>query len=423
MFLKELRLKNFKCHENLTFRFDCDDRKQPIRKTTFILGENGTGKSAVLKAIALLTSGSSSLSDVMGDPDSWIRNKKPYCELSAIIVTQKGEERPITLKIQRGHSVAKIMQANKGSLDQIDAAIAKADRNYFVVGYGASRRLNRGGETFFVGSHRMSSPRSKNIQTLFDPDAPLVSLANWAMELEYSRGKTGMAIVKDALNQFLVDNVQFKTTDKKQKTLIFSTPDGDVPLEQLSDGYQNVTAWVGDLMFNITTTFGDYREPLQARGLLLIDEIDLHLHPRWQRLLHNFLQEKLPNFQVIATTHSPLTAQQAGKDELYALKRINKKVELVPFEGSPKKVLLHQLLTSPVFGLPSDESLQVQEAKENVKESQRKKPLSTAGKAKLKKSKAFLAEVPVNVRSNSLLSKSDLRLLQSINTQLKATKK
>lgn len=419
MFLKELELRNVKCHEQLKLSFTCNDKKNPIRKTTFLLGENGTGKSALLKAIALITSGSSSLGDILGTPNDWIRNKKPYCEIKAVITTQKGEERPISLKIQRDHTLAQIIVENRESLERIDGAISNADRNYFVVGYGASRRLNRGGETFFKSSQQFTSPRSSNIQTLFNPDASLVSLANWAMELDYARGKSGLETVKKALNQFLVDGVKFKTINRKEKKMLFTTPDGDLPLEQLSDGYQNVIAWVGDLMYNVTTTFQDYKDPLKARGLLLIDEIDLHLHPKWQRLLHKFLWEKLPNFQVVATTHSPLTAQQAEEGELYALKREAKKVELVPFEGAPSKMLLHQLLMSPVFGLPTDESLRVQKAKEEVREVHLKANPTKAEKAKAEESAKQLATLPVNIRSNSLLSESELQMLKTINAQLK----
>ncbi len=68
---------------------------------------------------------------------------------------------------------------------------------------------------------------------------------------------------------------------------------------------------------------------------------------------------------MVATTHSPLTAQQADRGELFALKRNeNNIVEIVPFNGSPKSLLVNQLLITPVFGLKTDESFEVQKAKE-----------------------------------------------------------
>jgi predicted ATP-binding protein involved in virulence len=183
-----------------------------------------------------------------------------------------------------------------------------------------------------------------------------------------------------------------------------------------------VTAWVGDLMYRINETFNNFNEPLKARGLLLIDEIDLHLHPRWQRQLHAFLQTKLPNFQVIATTHSPLTAQQADEGELYALRREQKRVELIPFKGAPNKMLLHQILMSPVFGLESDESLKVEKAKTKIREISLKGRKSNADKALINRFSETLDETPLNLRTNSLLSEEDVELLSTINRELKSKK-
>ncbi|KAA9338782.1 AAA family ATPase [Adhaeribacter soli] len=421
MFLKEIYLKNFKCHERLFLDFsNPPELKQRIRKTTFLLGENGTGKSALLKAIALVTGGSNALSDIFGDIEEWIQNGKDYCEIAAVLTTAEGELRNISLRLERGSHLTDVVNKNRSTLELIDNAIKNADRNYFVIAYGASRRLNKSGDNYFPNhSQRSNSFRSTNIRSLFNPDALLVSLSNWAMELDYSQGTVGLQLIKDALDNFLLENVKFKAIDKEKGKIIFSTPDGDVPLEQLSDGYQNVAAWIGDLMYNLTRTFKDYKEPLKARGLLLIDEIDLHLHPKWQRQLHAFLKDKLPNFQIIATTHSPLTAQQAEENELYALKREDGKVDLIAFKGNPSKMLIHQLLMSPVFGLQTDESLIIQEAKAGVREYRAKGLKSQKDKNELAKYEELLDNTPFNVRENSLLSGKDISLLQEINSHLK----
>ena len=422
MFLKQVELTNFKCHDNLHLSFECaSQRARPIRKTTFLLGENGTGKSALLKAVALVTAGSSALGDLLGASDEWIKNGKQFCEIAATLVTAEGDERKIKLRVERGLQLREIINLNADSLELIDRAITHAERNYFVVAYGASRRLNRDSQ-FFRNTSEFSSPRSLNIQSLFNPDAALVSLSNWAMDLDYTGKNDGLKTVKKALDAFLIDNVRFKTIDREKKQLIFSTPDGEIPLGQLSDGYQNVAAWIGDLMYRINENFRNFTDPLKARGLLLIDEIDLHLHPKWQRQLHAFLQTKLPNFQVIATTHSPLTAQQADENELYALRRERRKVELVGFKGAPNKMLLHQILMSPIFGLKTDESLKVETAKSKIREISLKGRKSAADSALINRFSETLDENALNLRSNSLLSEDDVELLQTVNRELKSKK-
>jgi predicted ATP-binding protein involved in virulence len=420
MFLKDIELINFKCHTHLKVDFSTEDAKKPTRKTTFILGENGTGKSALLKAIALVTAGSNALADILGNPDSWIQNKKKQFVINATIVTAEAQERMISLKVSRGQQMREILNENRTTLEQLDNAIKNADRNYFILAYGAGRRLNKTDSKIVSKESFYRSPRSSGIQSLFNNDAALVSLANWAMDLDYSSDGSGVAIIKKALNEFLVENVKFKKIDRQRGQLLFSTKDGEIPLEQLSDGYQNVAAWVGDLMFNITNSFKNYKDPLKARGVLLIDEIDLHLHPKWQRRLHSFLENKLPNFQIIVTTHSPLTAQQGREHELYALQRNDKKIDLVPFIGDPSKMLLHQILMSPVFGVDTDESLVVENAKDRVREISLKEKTTDKEKAEVKTLAKKLATVPINVRANSTLQEKDLQLLKVINQKLKA---
>ncbi len=163
----------------------------------------------------------------------------------------------------------------------------------------------------------------------------------------------------------LLPGMTFKGIDRERRDLMFETVDGVVPLTYLSDGYQNMAAWCGDLLFRVTDTFDDYEDPLAARGVLLVDEIDLHLHPVWQRQLRNFLSDMFPNFQFILTTHSPLTAQQAGAGELFLVKRPTPGDAplLEPVGIEPRTMLVHQLLMSPVFGIGTPDSVAVETMK------------------------------------------------------------
>jgi len=363
MFLKKLRLQNFKCLSDIELSFEQDGGA--IRKWTLILGENGTGKSNLLKAIALITAGSNAIGELLGNVDSWIRNGEKSFSINAVLQTKDKEERPLSLLVNRGDTLSKIVSNNQDALHLIDEALEYTERTYFVVAYGASRRLSN---EAFGSFDKSKSHRFLNVRNLFDGAAPLNPLTSWIMDLDYRSGAYGMRIVEDTLNNFL-PGTTFSGIDKEKKQILFHTVDGIVPLEQLSDGYQNMAAWIGDLLFRVTETFRDYERPMEARGLLLIDEIDLHLHPKWQRRLLDFIGNKLPNFQVIATTHSPLTAQQANEGELYALKRNEQSiVELVPFVGSPKHLLVNQLLMAPVFGLETDESYEIQEAKKTYEQ-------------------------------------------------------
>jgi predicted ATP-binding protein involved in virulence len=393
-----------------------EKNKTSNRKWTLILGENGTGKSNLLKSIALVTSGSNALGELIGDTDSWIQLNKQGCTISAILETKKGDERLISLQLNQGDNLSKIISNNRESLHLIDEAIENAERNYFIVGYGASRRLNS--ELFSSHENSRRRGRSVNVRNLFDGSFSLNPLTSWIIELDYRSGNEGIRIVKEALDDFL-PGTKFHSIDKEKKHVLFETQDGVIPLEQLSDGYQNMAAWIGDLLFRVTETFREYKKPLEARGLILIDEIDLHLHPIWQRKLYDFIGNKLPNFQVIATTHSPLTAQQTGEGELYALKRNDRNIiELIPFVGSPKSLLINQLLMTPVFGLETDESFEIQNTKTEYKKLKEKENELTSDEKHQMNVVKMKLKSSIPKRTLSGATEKEITLLQKIESQL-----
>ncbi|GAA4365008.1 hypothetical protein GCM10023185_34960 [Hymenobacter saemangeumensis] len=392
------------------------------RKQTLLLGQNGTGKSSLLRAIALLTAGSSALGELLGNADEWIRNTAKQCVLEAVLTTKDGEPRPLRLELNRGNSLKDVISNNAESINLLEAALEHAERNYFVVGYGASRRLNTGENAWFSQRGTFQSARANNVSTLFRNDAELNPLTAWAIDLHYQTDSTteGLDIIRESL-EGLLPGVRFHSINKAKKQLLFESTDGIVPLHLLSDGYQNMTAWIGDLLYRISSSFHDYKMPLNARGLLLIDEVDLHIHPVWQRHLLNFLKSKLPNFQIVATTHSPLTAQQAAEGELYSLQRsaATDNVELVPFYGDPQKMLLHQLMLSDAFGVETDESLVAVERKNAYRALRNKPKLSPSERKKMRELSDDIRVLPTAADyPNALVSKEQMVLMNELAKEL-----
>jgi predicted ATP-binding protein involved in virulence len=126
-----------------------------------------------------------------------------------------------------------------------------------------------------------------------------------------------------------------------------------VPLRQLGHGYQTLIAWMVDLASRMVERYPDSVNPLAEPAIVLVDEIDLHLHPTWQRKLIPMLTERFPNTQFIATAHSPLVVQAAGDANLAVLRREGDQVVIDNEVEAIRGWRIDQIYTSELFGVPS----------------------------------------------------------------------
>lgn len=124
----------------------------------------------------------------------------------------------------------------------------------------------------------------------------------------------------------------------------------ELRIEQLSEGYKIVIAMVADLAARMTEANPDMENPLNTSGIVLIDEVDLHLHPRWQREILIQLTEVFPNLQFIVSTHSPIIVVGAAEiAQIINLNNINDDEDL--YQNDIKVSNVGQVLLSDLFGL------------------------------------------------------------------------
>ncbi|MBL8949781.1 MAG: AAA family ATPase, partial [Myxococcaceae bacterium] len=138
MFLRELHIRDLRSIASADLVFT--DEGGHVQPWNLVLGENGTGKSTVLRAAALVLAGRAALPAFLSDVDSWVRNGAKRAVVTARIETAGGKQRAITLELDRGASVADVLEKNKKGLALLDAALSHSARSYFTVGYGVARR-------------------------------------------------------------------------------------------------------------------------------------------------------------------------------------------------------------------------------------------------------------------------------------------
>ncbi len=122
-------------------------------------------------------------------------------------------------------------------------------------------------------------------------------------------------------------------------------------MRQLGYGYRTMIAWVVDLAARMIECYPNSRNPLAEPAVVLVDEIDLHLHPRWQRDVIGFLTERFPNTQFLVTAHSPLIVQAATGANIAVLRRDGDHVVIDNHPETIRGWRVDQILTSDLFGL------------------------------------------------------------------------
>ena len=131
-------------------------------------------------------------------------------------------------------------------------------------------------------------------------------------------------------------------------------------MSALSLGYRTIAGWVMDLAWRFLDRYPDSPNPLAEPGIVFIDEIDLHLHPLWQREIISVLSSLFPATQFIATSHSPLIVQAPETANLVLLQKRDDNVEIVNDPGIPRNLRVDQILTSLLFRVPSSRNKRIQ---------------------------------------------------------------
>jgi len=269
----------------------------------------------------------------------------------------------------------------------------------WCVAYGAGRR---------VGIASLSdSVHDDPTATLFDDRAELRNPEEWLLQLDYAAAKATkhdkepqerLAKAKELLLNILpdVEDIRLATTSgpSPKPRAEFKTPYGWVQLRQLGYGYQTLITWVADLANRMAERYPDSPNPLAEPAVVLVDEIDLHLHPKWQRKLMSFLTERFPNTQFIATAHSPLVAQAAAEANLAVLRREGDHVIIDNEVDNIRNWRIDQILTSDLFGLETARPPQIEAFIVERRELLEKSRLTAADKRRVKELEDLIGELP-----------------------------
>ncbi|QEM12953.1 AAA family ATPase [Mucilaginibacter rubeus] len=301
----------------------------------YLLGENGDGKSLVLMAI--------------------------YLAFNQFYITENTEQ-------ERTGKIKDLIQDNRNLF------LIGRDENGVVYG----KRKHWLNQFFAYGAHRgrhgADNTEKYGFMSLFDGDQVLISPVLWLKDKKLEELQTRPSAISDpsqaqsqSLVQLSISSIQEMLYDILEKNVsitfegseIFFLEKGSrLKFDQLSEGYKSVIIFVCDLIFRLIQNQPWAQSIQELKGVVLVDEIDLHLHPKWQFIIIKKLRALFPNVQFVFSTHSPAIIQGASDDAIiYRVYRNEKdgktKLSDVYYRKNLDHLMINSLVTSPLFGMDS----------------------------------------------------------------------
>lgn len=333
--LNEIRLVNFRGIKEMALSFST--------QTTVILGVNGVGKSSVLDALAIALS--SMTERIAGQaakardisPDD-IKNDASYARIE--VKADLGMNTPTSWAIARNRKGGKHPVERSSELDQLNAhtgllnsRMLFAETNHqplhlpLAVYYDVHRAVLD--VPLRVKEKLKNTPREAYYDALGHGGTDFRGFFAWFRDREDAENERirdesnyvdrDLQAVRTAVASF-TQFTDLRIRRKPSLRMTVKKNQTELNVMQLSDGEKCLLALVGDLARRLSLLNTDSINPLEGEGIVLIDEIDLHLHPKWQRSVVSSLERTFPKCQFVITTHSPQVVGELRPDAVLLLR-------------------------------------------------------------------------------------------------------
>ncbi|HEX8847737.1 MAG TPA: AAA family ATPase [Pyrinomonadaceae bacterium] len=337
MYIRKIRIKNIRAISELEWSL-------PRGKEAgwhVIIGDNGSGKSTFLRSIALALVGPKEAYALRQNWNDWLTRGKESGEIHLDVSYSRNLDKfskpggignkitlPVQIDFKRQRNEVEI---RKGQKLNADRHVWGGKSGWFSASYGPFRRFAGGDKD----SERIffSNPKLASHLSVFGENVALGESLTWLRDLQFKKLESEQGgKMLDAMMGFINQDGflphQAKLHQVTSKGVDFIDGNGrELPVESLSDGYRSVLSMTFELIrqlsicYAFSYIFNDDKTKIVAPGVVLIDEVDAHLHPTWQRRIGLWLREHFPKMQFIVTTHSPLICQAADVGTVWRLPR------------------------------------------------------------------------------------------------------
>lgn len=338
MYIKKVQVTNLRIIDSFEMNFE-DSPGWHV-----LIGENGAGKSTVLKAISLALIGPEEAQSLRIVFTNWVQRGKSTAEVKLNVIRDECDEFDEKVKLNLKDSFAANIQFQIEQTDKRFTAKINSNKvpyqylwgnrkGWFSVGYGPYRKFNN--NTKDASKIYESNPKAAAHLSIFGENIAFTETLDWLSFIKYQTYENNqeavdlLAALKKFINEgdLLPNNTELYDISSDGVTFV----DGNhnyVDVTQLSDGYRSVLSMIFELLRQLVRVYGEVMVfenitkgimKIDVPGVVLIDEIDAHLHPTWQTQIGQWFTKYFPRLQFIVTTHSPLICRASEKGSIWRL--------------------------------------------------------------------------------------------------------
>ena len=305
IYFLSLEIENARCFAEKQVLHLVDSNGRPAR-WTLLVGDNGVGKTTLLQCLAWMRPtpyyppGKGTQVGIQPwlhdqDPPDMARLLRNGAHRTAL-QTEMVEIPTLALHCS---STARVktgitLSAKNNKLANVLRTVNEPKKTVepFVITYAANRYMG------YQNAAKLSESEPGDL--LQTDSTELIDAADVLSQLDYSALKGNAKSKARFINA--ASDIDILDPEEPGGGLRFRTQYGDIPLDGLSLGHRTVTAWIVDLAWKLVKRYPESTKPLEEPAVVLIDEIDLHLHPRWQRMIMKQFSDHFTNVQFVATT-------------------------------------------------------------------------------------------------------------------------
>lgn len=355
MILKNITIGNFRIIENCTIEFD--------NQFNLIIGNNATGKTSILEAIAVglggFLAGIDAVKTIHFSKDDVRRTSSlmgmgsydiKYHTPTTVHCTADFDGKEIIWDRSKSSYSSSRTTVMPKTISKYSSKIVLDDNSILpIISYqGAGRMWSQKRdkwEDVFKGNYS----RIVGYTDCLDTESNIKLITNWCKRMEQiswqqERKISEYEAVKKAVNKFMnsLEDVNRRSTifyDKRTEELVYSLEGEIIPVRLMSSGYRSLIGMIVDIAYRMAVLNPNLQERAieETNGIVLIDEIDVHIHPKWQWRIVEALIDTFPKVQFIATTHSPIVIASCKDKKIINLFDLNKSTSIVEFAKNYKK--------------------------------------------------------------------------------------